>query len=119
MAEFRAGTPEQAAFLAELVDARAADRVPASRASTAAAADVRGGAAGVRRGSSRDAARPRRPSSCASRRCCPRAQLETSGYLASFPHLAGSVFAFDGDERGAASRSSARRATRTGASSRR
>jgi seryl-tRNA synthetase len=28
----------------------------------------------------------------------PREQLETSGYLASFPHLAGTVFGFDGDE---------------------
>jgi len=29
----------------------------------------------------------------------PREQLESSGYLASFPHLAGSVYSFDGDER--------------------
>jgi seryl-tRNA synthetase len=28
----------------------------------------------------------------------PRRHLETSGYLASFPHLAGTVYAFDGDE---------------------
>ena len=28
----------------------------------------------------------------------PRTQLETSGYLSSFPHLAGSVFSFDGSE---------------------
>jgi seryl-tRNA synthetase len=28
----------------------------------------------------------------------PRRQLENSGYLASFPHLAGSVYSFDGDE---------------------
>jgi seryl-tRNA synthetase len=28
----------------------------------------------------------------------PRRQLESSGYLHSFPHLAGSVFAFEGDE---------------------
>jgi seryl-tRNA synthetase len=32
----------------------------------------------------------------------PRRQLESSGYLASFPHLAGSVYSFDGDERQAA-----------------
>jgi seryl-tRNA synthetase len=32
----------------------------------------------------------------------PRRQLESSGYLNSFPHLAGSVYAFDGDERDAA-----------------
>jgi seryl-tRNA synthetase len=28
----------------------------------------------------------------------PRRQLESSGYLGSFPHLAGSVFSFEGDE---------------------
>ena len=28
----------------------------------------------------------------------PRRQLESSGYLASFPHLAGSVYSFEGDE---------------------
>jgi seryl-tRNA synthetase len=28
----------------------------------------------------------------------PRRQLESSGYLTSFPHLAGSVYAFEGDE---------------------
>jgi seryl-tRNA synthetase len=32
----------------------------------------------------------------------PRRQLESSGYLSSFPHLAGSVYSFDGDERQAA-----------------
>jgi seryl-tRNA synthetase len=32
----------------------------------------------------------------------PRRQLESSGYLASFPHLAGSVYSFEGDERQAA-----------------
>lgn len=32
----------------------------------------------------------------------PRRHLETSGYLGSFPHLLGSVFAFAGDERDAA-----------------
>jgi len=29
----------------------------------------------------------------------PRRQLESSGYLSSFPHLTGSVYSFDGDER--------------------
>ena len=32
----------------------------------------------------------------------PRRDLETSGYLGSFPHLAGTVYAFDGDEAAAA-----------------
>lgn len=31
----------------------------------------------------------------------PRRQLESSGYLSSFPHLAGSIYSFDGDERAA------------------
>ncbi len=35
----------------------------------------------------------------------PREQLESSGYLGSFPHLAGTVFAFDGDETAAADQS--------------
>lgn len=35
----------------------------------------------------------------------PRRQLESSGYLTSFPHLAGSVYAFDGDERQARAQS--------------
>jgi seryl-tRNA synthetase len=32
----------------------------------------------------------------------PRRQIEELGYLNSFPHLAGTIFAFDGDEAGAA-----------------
>jgi len=32
----------------------------------------------------------------------PRRQLEESGYLSSFPHLAGSIFSFEGDEAAAA-----------------
>ncbi len=32
----------------------------------------------------------------------PRRQLESSGYLSSFPHLAGSIYAFEGDEAQAA-----------------
>jgi len=35
----------------------------------------------------------------------PRRQLESSGYLASFPHLAGTVYSFSGDERQAAQQS--------------
>ena len=60
--------------------------------------------------SSRAAAAADGPSGCASRRCCRAAQLEKIGYLNSFPHLAGSVFAFDG-RRGAGARAGgARRA---------
>ena len=32
----------------------------------------------------------------------PRRQLESSGYLSSFPHLAGTVYAFEGSEADAA-----------------
>lgn len=39
----------------------------------------------------------------------PRRQLESSGYLSSFPHLAGSIYAFEGDE-GQAREQSARAA---------
>lgn len=35
----------------------------------------------------------------------PRKHLEDSGYLASFPHLAGTVFGFEGDEKAAAEQS--------------
>lgn len=42
----------------------------------------------------------------------PRHQLESSGYLTSFPHLAGTIFSFEGDESGAAEQ--AERASRHG-----
>ena len=48
----------------------------------------------------------------------PRHDLETVGYLKSFPHLAGSIFSFEGTEAQAPSSTSAPAATRTGASSR-
>ena len=35
----------------------------------------------------------------------PRRQLESSGYLNSFPHLAGSIYSFDGNEQAAATQS--------------
>lgn len=35
----------------------------------------------------------------------PRRQLESSGYLSSFPHLAGSIYSFDGDEKQAQAQS--------------
>ena len=100
MAEFRPGTPEQAEFLADLLDAglliesgvagvygRGEDfeRVRLAfdaRVSAAAAAD----------GPQRLAFPP----------LLPRQQLESIGYLKSFPHLAGSVFGFAGDEEQAA-----------------
>ena len=47
----------------------------------------------------------------------PRRDLEAVGYLKNFPHLAGSIFAFEGDERRRPSSTSAPAGTRTGASS--
>ncbi len=38
------------------------------------------------------------PSRCAFRPCFPASSSRRNGYLDSFPHLAGSVYAFDGDE---------------------
>lgn len=96
MAEFRPGSPEQEAFLRELLEAgqlvdtgtpgvygRGADFERVREAfdalvTRAAAAD--------------EPERLRFPP------VLPRRQLERSGYLKSFPHLAGSVFAFEGSE---------------------
>ena len=97
MATFRPGTPEQAAFLDDLLDAGLLieSGVPGVYGRGAAFEDVRVGVDALvdRGGRGR-----RRRDACASRRSCPRRQLEASGYLKSFPHLAGTIFAFDGDE---------------------
>ena len=47
----------------------------------------------------------------------PRDQIETNGYLTSFPHLAGSVFSLRGDEAQALEQDERAARTRTGASS--
>ncbi len=73
---------------------------PACPGCTAAAPSSRGCALGCRRLRSPRSRRPKRPSTCASRRCCRAASSRTIGYLQSFPHLAGSVFSFEGDEAG-------------------
>src|SRR5512142_1915620 len=96
MPEFRAGTPEQVAYLEQLV---------------AAGMLVRSGVHGVyARGGMFEHVRRQfdalvtetaafeQPEPLLFPPLLPREQLETSGYLASFPHLAGTVFAFDGDE---------------------
>lgn len=100
MAEFRAGTPEQDRFLAELLDAGLliASGVPGvfgrgedfervrrgfdARISAEAAADD--------------------PEHLVFPPLLPKRQLEQIGYLKNFPHLAGTIFAFDGDEAEAA-----------------
>lgn len=96
MAGYRAATAEQAAFLSELLDhgllletgvpgvyGQGADFERAREAFTAL----------VTR-----AAEPDRPESMRFPPMLPRYQIETNGYLASFPHLAGSVFSFDGSD---------------------
>ena len=100
MADFRAGTPAQDAFLTELLDARLF---------------VATGVHGVYgRGGVFEDLRLRfdaligrialvdQPEVLRFPPLIPRRQLEDSGYLKSFPHLAGSVFAFEGGETEAA-----------------
>jgi seryl-tRNA synthetase len=100
MPEFRAGTAEQLSYLDELVDAGLLTRT---------------GVHGVyARGAEFDDARlafdalvtrtaaPEAPEPLAFPPLLPREQLERSGYLGSFPHLAGTVFGFEGDEHDAA-----------------
>jgi seryl-tRNA synthetase len=99
MADYRPGTPEQAEFLAELLE----HGLPI--ASSVAGLYGRGGdfeqvRVGVgelvtRAGAAEQPEQLRFPP------VLPRRDLETVGYLKSFPHLAGSIFAFDGDERAA------------------
>ncbi len=100
MPEFRAGTAEQAAFLEELVGAGLLTRTGVH------GLYARGGEfEAVRLGFDRlvtRAAAPEHPEPLMFPPIIPRDQFETSGYLGSFPHLAGSVFGFDGDERDAA-----------------
>ena len=110
--------PTRRRFLARAARARAAARDAASPASTAAAATSRTCASASPRWS-RARRRREQPERLRFPPLLPRRDLETIGYLKSFPHLAGSVFAFDG-HRGAGRRAvrARRAATRTGASSR-
>jgi seryl-tRNA synthetase len=100
MPEFRAGSTEQVSFLQELVVAgllvlTGVDGVYArggefERVRLAFDALVTRAAA------------PESPEALYFPPTFPRAQLEKNGYLGSFPHLAGTVFAFEGDEAAAA-----------------
>lgn len=96
MAEFRPGTPDQTEFLDELI---------------AAGLLIETGVAGVygRSGAFEDirlhfddiVSRYVTADGAESLRfppVLPKSQIESSGYLKSFPHLAGSVFSFEGDE---------------------
>jgi seryl-tRNA synthetase len=100
MPEFRAGSPEQVAYLDELVEAGLLTRTGVD------GVYARGGAFETVRLSfdklvTRTAA-PESPEPLYFPPLLTREQLETSGYLGSFPHLAGTVFAFEGDEEAAA-----------------
>ena len=96
MSEFRPGTPAQDAFLRELVDAGLLieSGVPGVYGRGATFEAIREGfdALVSRVAADEDAEPLRFPP------VLPRRQLERSGYLSSFPHLAGAVFAFEGRE---------------------
>jgi seryl-tRNA synthetase len=96
VAEYRPAAPDQEAFLEELVAARLLVRtgVPGVYGRGGAFEDVR-----LRFDDlvARLAA-PDGPEVLRFPPLLPRRQLESSGYLKSFPHLAGSIFAFEGDE---------------------
>jgi seryl-tRNA synthetase len=100
VAEFRPGTPEQDEFLAQLVEAGllVPSGVPGVYGRGAEFERVRMGVdALVSAAAAADAAER-----LAFPPLLPRRQLEQIGYLKSFPHLAGSVFSFEGDEEQAA-----------------
>ena len=96
MAEFRPGSPDQSEFLAELI---------------AAGMLIDSGVPGVYgRGTDFErvrlgfdslvaaAAAEEEPERLSFSPLLPRRQIEELGYLQSFPHLAGTIFAFEGDE---------------------
>lgn len=100
MADYRAGTPDQAAFLAELLDRRLL------LATGVAGVYGRGGAfeeVCERVGDMiTRAGQPEEPEQLRFPPVIPRRDLEAVGYLKNFPHLAGSIFAFAGSESEAA-----------------
>jgi seryl-tRNA synthetase len=100
VAEFRQGTPEQAEFLAELLQHGLLidSGVPGVYGRGEEFERVRAAFdALVTRTAAVDA-----PERMAFPPLLPRRQLEQIGYLKSFPHLAGAIFAFAGDEQQAA-----------------
>ncbi len=98
--EVRPASADQAAFLAELIEhgLLLESGVPGIYGHNAVFEDVRSRLDDLltHEAAARGAERLRFPP------LLPRRQLESSGYLASFPHLCGSVYAFDGDEAQAA-----------------
>ncbi len=101
--EVREASPDQAEFLAELIahGHLLESGVPGVYGHGSVFEDVRGrlDARLSAEAADRGAERLRFPP------LLPRRQLESSGYLASFPHLAGSIYSFDGNERQAAAQS--------------
>jgi seryl-tRNA synthetase len=100
VAEFRPGTPDQTAFLAELVahGLLIESGVPGVYGRAGAFERIRSAFdALVTRTAAVD-----EPERMAFPPLLPREQLEKIGYLKSFPHLAGAIFAFEGDEQQAA-----------------
>jgi seryl-tRNA synthetase len=96
----RPATTDQAALLSELVDRRLLIEtgVPGLYGRGGRFEEVCEGVASlVTRASA-----PERPEQLRFPPMLPRRHLETAGYLESFPHLAGSIFAFEGDEAQAA-----------------
>ncbi len=96
MADFRPGAPDQTAFLDELLESRILidTGVPGVYGRGEDFERVRVGVAGMisHAGVADDPEQLRFPP------VIPRRDLETVGYLKSFPHLAGSIFGFAGDE---------------------
>jgi seryl-tRNA synthetase len=96
MADFRPGTPDQSAFLDELVERRLLIEtgVPGVYGRGGELEEVRERVSAlVTRAGAGDA-----PEQLRFPPVLPRRDLETVGYLKSFPHLAGSIFAFAGTE---------------------
>jgi seryl-tRNA synthetase len=96
MADFRPGAPDQTEFLDELLESRVLidTGVPGVYGRGDDFERVRVGVAGMisHAGLADDPEQLRFPP------VIPRRDLETVGYLKSFPHLAGSIFGFAGDE---------------------
>ena len=105
MSEFREGTPEQVAFLDRMVDSHLLTRtgIHGVYARSKTFEDVRlGFDVFITR-----AAAPESPLPLYFPPIFPRRHMERSGYLESFPHLAGTVFGFEGDEAAAAEQAEA------------
>jgi seryl-tRNA synthetase len=100
MPGFRPGSPEQVALMSALVEHRLLIEtgVPGVYGRGGAFEEVRERVAAI----VTRAAEPERPEQMRFPPIMPRRDLETIGYLKSFPHLAGSIFAFEGSEAQAA-----------------